>query len=160
MKTLTLILLLALVSLAGCSADNLVGPDTLSEPAAAPARTSDADGPSITPDSFSITGTWRASDGFGTVTLVLDEDVTPELGTSNATVELDGRGTITPVTNDPVSIFVEVQIQRRTIELALFDTDAKTIAKGRGSFATDLESFKVELFYPDGQERVLVFNRI
>lgn len=162
MKIVSFLLPLALITLAGCSADDLTGPDAATDavPLAAQAPTNDTARPDFAAETFSILGTWRASDRIGTITLFIDAADAPVLGTSRATVALEGKGIVNDVLSRPLAVLLEGEYQRHSIEIALLDPSGDTLAKGQGTFSTDRTAFKVVLIYNDGKQRPLEFTRL
>lgn len=167
MKTLTPAILIALLALTGCSADDLAGPDRATDPAALESRSASAQFQSggaalddFTAESFPADGAWQASDRRGTVTLFLSRATVPVPITSRRPIPIEGKGIFRSDVNRPLSVSLEGEYRLRTIALTLFTPDGETLAKGEGLFSTDLSAFKVVLTYPDGRQRALEFNRL
>ncbi len=161
MKTLSPLFIVALTMLAGCSADDLAGPDAATDGVSltAQAHPTDTARP-VASAPFSITGAWRAADRLGTITIFFNEDAPPILGTASASARVDGKGIISGVQREPVAVLVEGVYQRRSIEIALLDPSGTTLAKGQGSFSADRSVFKMVLLYESGLERPLEFHRL
>lgn len=148
-------LLLALITLAGCSADDLAGPDTADIDLALSAQASSRDATlaDFTAELFSINGRWQASDRRGNVTFFLRQ------ATTRNPAAIEGKGVIRDSVNRTLTVTIEGHYEGRDIEIALFDLRGETVAKGQGMFSTDRSAFKVLLMYTDDRERTLEFSR-
>lgn len=161
MKTLSFSLLLALVMLAGCSADGLTGPDTFTADAPLSVDAPGDDAARAPAPAFPITGAWRASDRLGTITLFLDASAVPVFGKADTKADIGGKGLVTNrFQREPIVVLVEGKHQRLNLELALLGESGEPLAKGRGRFSADFTEFKLVLLYDDGWERTLEFSRI
>ena len=150
-----LLILLALITLAGCSADDLAGPDTAAGDLAFSAQASSRDATlaDYTAELFSIDGRWQASDRRGNITLFLRQ------ATTRNPTAIEGKGVIRDSVNRTLTVALEGHYRGQDIEIALVDPRGETLAKGKGVFSTDRSAFKLLLVYPNDRERALEFNR-
>lgn len=148
MKAPSAFLALLLV-LAGCSADDLAGP----EPDHATASRYAAEAP------FNAAGEWAGFDDHGYVTLEIAPAAEPSA--SRDYVHFGGKATLRDGIGRPVEAKIEGRHERYGfgIELALFDDAGAVVAKADGKFASDRSAVVLEYVDRYDTQRVLKLDR-
>lgn len=159
MKTnLTLLTLLGLLALTGCSADDLAGPDAVSDAPLAQAGRSDTAPSAPDAEVLSVAGTWQAADDAGSITLFIDELGPPPNASIDAARQIDGQGVVTGSVRTPIVVTVDGTFDARAIAFTISD-DRGAIAKAEGVISRDFSLLKVILYDGSDRERPLTFER-
>lgn len=160
MKTyFALFTFLGLVTLTGCSADDLTGPDADASLAFTQAAHSDTAPAAPSAEAFSVTGRWQASDASNSITLFLDDLGGAPDSRPSAAGAFEGKGVVSDLIREPLIVTVEGRYDGHEVSFTISDTHGGTVAKAQGLIARDFSAIKVILNDGSERERPLTFER-